>query len=439
METAASSSSSSASPSRHARQSAFVTRSLAQRNARIRETAVATTLQKSKFLQSTHPRKLPTVRREDVDPGDRLGRGASSDVYEILNGLDLMFLMKEADDDCENDDDDADDISFDHYNLVSQDLVMKQVRPDLNRQRHEKATRDLISEGHFLMRLQGHPHIIRLHGMSSCHEDEDESGVFLVLDRMDCTLADRIQEWKAQEESADALGLNNKKKILHFETKLRYARELASALEYLHEEGLMYRDLKPDNIGILNDSVVLFDFGTCRDIPQDGDGDGDDYNGSEVHVMSGVGTLPYMAPEVLQSQESSYYYNSKADVYSFAMVLYEIFFHIKPFELYSMDMIRLFVCDDEERPPIPTYCPTTLRDLLEDAWEADPLDRPAIPELRRALVSSSSSSTSSKSLFFWGEVLLQRSFSMTSSSERTMTTAALEDSVSLSSWFVSTG
>jgi len=72
-------------------------------------------------------------------------------------------------------------------------------------------------------------------------------GFFLLLDRIDCTLADKIQEWKLEEKISASKTTNKHspqktRKVL--ETKLRYARELASALEYLHDHQLIY--LKPD-------------------------------------------------------------------------------------------------------------------------------------------------------------------------------------------------
>jgi serine/threonine protein kinase len=99
----------------------------------------------------------------------------------------------------------------------------------------------------------------------------------------------------------------------------------------------------------------------------------DEMEKDPMHQMSGVGTLRYMAPEVLLRQG----YNLKADVYSFSMlVLYELLFHQKPFELYSLEMLQFWVGHEEERPVIPSTCPPHLQEWLKASWDATPRNRP---------------------------------------------------------------
>lgn len=236
------------------------------------------------------------------------------------------------------------------------------------------------------------------------------------MDQIDCTLAEKIQEWKYHDPKVPT-------KISHLETKLRYARELSSALEYLHERRLVFRDLKPENIGILNDSIVLFDFGLCRELPESS-------NLEDQYEMSGVGTLRYMAPEILMRQK----YNQKADIYSLSMVFYEMFFHSKPFDLYTYDMHHMLVCEDQERPHIPDFCPSQLRTLLEDTWDPEPLDRPNLREIRKCLKQQTWGRPRLE--FIWGSLShkLQKSFSFGSHSDHTNTTS--EES-SIGSWFLS--
>ena len=117
---------------------------------------------------------------------------------------------------------------------------------------------------------------------------------------------------------------------------------------------MVFRDLKPDNVGIAVDGTVkLFDFGLCRELPTKPcnhkscsaqRNDGDDHSTSSIrsssnssssssssssihdlikrrrydplYRMSSVGTRRYMSPEVI----SGYCYNQKTDVYSWSMV-----------------------------------------------------------------------------------------------------------------------
>jgi serine/threonine protein kinase len=386
------------STSTPSRKSSFLARSMAHRTVSFIENAMEKKLSGSQFLQ-THPvhADLVSLTREDMTLGQRLGRGAFSDVYELdcveHDECDTFEPTTRAQD------------ARDRLAAQPSRLAVKHLREDLlsNRQRFQGATADLVSEAQFLSRLD-HPHIITLHGLAkiAAIEEGRHDGFFLVLDRLDCTLADRIQEWKQHEATG---------KILHLDTKLRYARELASALEYLHDHRLIYRDLKPENIGILNDSIVLFDFGLCRELPEVMDV-------QDQFEMSGVGTLHYMAPEVVLRQA----YNHKADVYSLAMVLYELFFHQKPYELYSLEMLQLLIGYEHERPKIPSYCPLNIRQVLEEAWDAEPMDRPTLGEIRRSLVPRSRFS------FFWDR---QQSLQ---SSERTFSTS--QDDSSMGSWQV---
>jgi Protein tyrosine and serine/threonine kinase len=68
------------------------------------------------------------------------------------------------------------------------------------------------------------------------------------------------------------------------------------------------------------------------------------------------------------------------------MVLYELLFHQKPFELYSLEMLQFLVGDEQERPVIPSTCPPHLQECLKESWDATPRNRPTWDTLQRALV-----------------------------------------------------
>jgi serine/threonine protein kinase len=263
--------------------------------------------------------------------------------------------------------------------------VVKHLRPNLATKRSYKvflhAAADLRMEYEILSRLS-HPNIVQLRGgadmatagSGSPSQPIEDEGYFLLLERLNETLSRRIHSWKRLETSNPKQCTSNPPFYLE---KLRFARDLASALSYIHEQRLVFRDLKPDNCAISFDGTLkLIDFGLCRELPKVSEEDG--WNGKEpLFRMSGVGTRRYMAPEVIAGRD----YNQKIDCYSWAMVLYEMISLEKPFASYDRDMHKTLVCDNADRPLPSLEVPLPIRNLLHRAWAQHPWDRPPMMEI----------------------------------------------------------
>jgi len=130
--------------------------------------------------------------------------------------------------------------------------------------------------------------------------------------------------------SSSSRAVDNVEKVTRLEAdeggslddRLRVAASLAATVEYLHSQSVIFRDLKPKNVGFdKQGNLKLFDFGLARFMPREGDAYKD------VYEMSGAGTPRYAAPEVFYYQP----YNLKADVYSFSVMLWEMMCLKKPF------------------------------------------------------------------------------------------------------------
>jgi eukaryotic-like serine/threonine-protein kinase len=148
---------------------------------------------------------------------------------------------------------------------------------------------------------------------------------------------------------------------------LRYAFQISSALEAAHRKGIVHRDLKPANIMITSAGVKLLDFGLAR-LPEAAD----EQAAAPTTTEGIVGTVDYMAPEQLSNGQV----DGRTDIFSFAVVLYEMLTGTRPFTGHNQASVIgaiLFA----EPPPIGDRTPVTpnLDRLLKACLEKKPEDR----------------------------------------------------------------
>ncbi|KAL3508992.1 hypothetical protein ACH5RR_028393 [Cinchona calisaya] len=158
---------------------------------------------------------------------------------------------------------------------------------------------------------------------------------------------------------------------------VKFALDIARGMNYLHEhkpEAIIHRDLEPSNI-LRDDSghLKVADFGlsklmmVAKTIKED------------KPVGCQETSWRYLAPEVLRNKE----YDTKVDVFSFALILQEMIEGCPPFSAKpEIEVPKLYVA--KERPPFrapPKLYAHGLRELIEDCWNDKPFERPTFRQI----------------------------------------------------------
>ena len=219
--------------------------------------------------------------------------------------------------------------------------------PDL-KQRFEREAKTISS--------LNHPHICTLYDIGS------QDGIdFLVMEYLEGeTLAARLT-----------------KGALPLDQALRYAAEIADALDKAHRKGITHRDLKPGNIMITKAGTKLLDFGLAK-LKQPAAGAGGMSalpTASAGLTMQGtiLGTLQYMSPEQLEGKDA----DARTDSFAFGAVLYEMATGRKAFEGGSQASLITAIMSGD--PPamasLQPMSPPALDQIVKTCLAKDPEDR----------------------------------------------------------------
>ena len=158
---------------------------------------------------------------------------------------------------------------------------------------------------------------------------------------------------------------------LPLETALKYAIQLAGALEAAHRKGITHRDLKPANILVTKSGVKVLDFGLARIDPvRAGAAAGETLTQALTQQGSIVGTLQYMAPEQLQGRPV----DARADIFSFGCVLYEMLTGKRAFDGTSTASVIAAILE-RPSPTVAAIAPANLDWALRLCLAKEPDDR----------------------------------------------------------------
>jgi len=129
---------------------------------------------------------------------------------------------------------------------------------------------------------------------------------------------------------------------------IRFAAQIAEALEAVHSHGVRHGDVKPENIIVqADDRIKLLDFGIASRVAEvelaTATGNTTDYWASDGRV---AGTLAYMAPELLRGQRT----DGRADLFALGVILYELATLRRPFTGTAAPQLIAQILDDKTEP-----------------------------------------------------------------------------------------
>ena len=158
-------------------------------------------------------------------------------------------------------------------------------------------------------------------------------------------------------------------KVIHWKDAVYFVHQILSALIHAHGKGVIHRDIKPQNIMLLNDGTIkVTDFGIAR------------FSHNETQTMTdrAIGSVHYISPE----QARGSIIDEKADLYSVGVMLYEMITGKLPFEADNAVSVAIMQMQANPKPPreINPNIPKGLEQIILHSMEKESAHRYASAE-----------------------------------------------------------
>jgi tRNA A-37 threonylcarbamoyl transferase component Bud32/TolB-like protein len=218
---------------------------------------------------------------------------------------------------------------------------------------------------------------------------------------------------------------------------LSVLRDVARALAYAHAQGIVHRDIKPDNVLLSSGSATVTDFGIAKAISA-ARTDGGSGPETLTQVGTSIGTPTYMAPEQAAADPTT---DHRADIYAFGAMAYELITGQPPFVASSPT--RLLAAHMGETPKDPRVhrpdTPAPLAELVLACLAKNPDERPQhATDLVRVLdtVASSGSGAAAPAVLHGGRIRLGRALAIwaVATAVVALTAWAATDVIGLPEW-----
>ena len=167
---------------------------------------------------------------------------------------------------------------------------------------------------------------------------------------------------------------------------IRVAEGIACGMKFLHSRNVLHRDIKPANVLLSGEfvagkyKVMLTDFGVAKFSKFQSIETGGILEDTEMTAETG--TYRYMAPEVIRHE----HYSFQADVYSYALVLWQLFTRYEPFFQVDSVTAAKLVALENARPQISDGVPRIASSFIEKCWADPPSSRPSFAAICKELI-----------------------------------------------------
>jgi len=189
-----------------------------------------------------------------------------------------------------------------------------------------------------------HPNIVKVYDVSF-----NEDIQYIVMEHVDgITLKEYIEQ----------------QKVLRWKEAVHFTVQILRALQHAHDKGIVHRDIKPQNIMLLEDGTIkVADFGIAR------------FARASQHTVTdkAIGSVHYISPEQAKGELS----DEKSDIYSIGVMLYEMTTGTLPFDADSPVSVALKQIQSQAKRPrvINPDIPEGLEDITIRAMQKDPARR----------------------------------------------------------------
>ncbi|CAD8205584.1 unnamed protein product [Paramecium pentaurelia] len=211
----------------------------------------------------------------------------------------------------------------------------------------ENAQAENIKREIKLHRKLDHPHIVKLY-----HSLEDDTNVYLVLEYV---------------PMGNLFVYLRKRKTLEEQEAFVYFLQTALAIDYLHKKGIIHRDLKPENILLdAQGNIKICDFGWSAEL--------------QPERKTFCGTLDYMCPEMLNSQN----HDHRVDIWAMGVLLFEMLHGHAPYNKNRSSqevVIQAILNAANTKIPFNDKISNDAKDLIQSLLKVNPKDRLSMEEI----------------------------------------------------------